>query len=185
MKKLLFATAVVLGLAGTAWAGVPLAVKQRAEQQVEATRKALEAMCAPDCGDRMPSDKDWEEEKARLEKIWSSPPLTLEQQMEASRKALEETCAPHCTHLYEPPKEVFDRLQANEAAEMEVKLRKMGMVPDVARKAAWAVQHRPGSDCTWTVRQLLSDYDRKDDKYDGDVIISVEHSSICERKKLH
>ncbi|MCX5616994.1 hypothetical protein NQF87_08440 [Bombella sp. TMW 2.2559] len=118
---------------------------------------------------------------------WSAAPLTLQQQMEASRKALEETCKPNCRHpSYEPSQEQWNAFLARDRAEGEIKLRKMGMAPDVASKAIWAAQNKPGSACTQYVHQLLSDYDSGADRggYDEDLVISIEHSGTCERKNL-
>lgn len=63
MKKLLL-TAAVLGLVGTAHAGAPLTL----QQQIEASRKALEATCAPNCSHPSyePSQKEWEATASRL-----------------------------------------------------------------------------------------------------------------------
>lgn len=119
---------------------------------------------------------------------WADVPLTLEQQIEASQKAGEATCAPNCAYPFdEPSQENWKAFLAREGAEDEIKLRKMGMAPDVARKAIWAAQHKFDSSCSHYVHQLLSDYDRKadHDEYDAKIIISIEHSGICERKKLH
>ena len=119
---------------------------------------------------------------------WAAAPLTLEQQIEASQKAGEATCAPNCAYPFdEPSQENWNAFLAREGAEDEIRLRKMGMVPDVARKAIWAAQHKFDSSCSYYVHQLLSDYDRKvdHDEYDGKIIISIEHSGICERKNLH
>lgn len=64
MKKLLLTAAAVFGLTGTAWAAAPLTL----QQQIEASRKAGEATCAPNCRHPFyePSQEDWEATAARL-----------------------------------------------------------------------------------------------------------------------
>lgn len=118
---------------------------------------------------------------------WAGAPLTLQQQIEANQKAGEATCAPNCRHpFYEPSQEQWNAFLTRDRAEGEIKLRKMGMAPDIARKAIWAAQNKPGSACTQYVHQLLADYDSGADRggYDEDLVISIEHSGTCERKNL-
>lgn len=71
-------------------------------------------------------------------------------------------------------------------AETEIHLRKMGMSPDIARKATWAASHKPNSACAYWVRQLTADYENGLDRpdYDDKLVISVERSGTCERKNL-
>lgn len=110
-----------------------------------------------------------------------------ERQMEANRKVIDSLCAPHCSRpVIEPSQSDWDAVSNRMAAETEIHLRQLGMSPDVARKAAWATQHKPYSACSHYVAQLTADYDRGLSRrdYDEDLIISIERSGTCEKKNL-
>ncbi len=85
-----------------------------------------------------------------------------------------------------------ERAEEHNLHRYEITLRRMGMMPETARKAIWALVHKPQSACTMYVRQLTADYDmgsarftRGDDGgYDADLIISIETSGVCEKKNL-
>ncbi|POS61414.1 hypothetical protein ASQ43_03090 [Parasaccharibacter apium] len=122
---------------------------------------------------------------------WADNGLTLaqrnERQMEANRKVIDSLCAPHCSRpVIEPSQSDWDAVSNRMAAETEIHLRQLGMSPDVARKAAWATQHKPYSACSHYVAQLTADYDRGLSRrdYDEDLIISIERSGTCEKKNL-
>lgn len=110
-----------------------------------------------------------------------------ERQMETNRKVIERLCSPHCGHqTLDPSQSDWEAFKARDRAEGEIKLRKMGMDPEVARKAIWAAQNKPFSACAHWVHQLTADYDNGIERpdYDGQLVISVEHSGACERKNL-
>ncbi len=154
MKKLLFVTAAMLGLAGTAWADAP-SMREQAQKNVARLFGVPESWVKTgfSCGPEGCQQSDPKED------INNSP------EMQRARRIA----------------------TARSQAEGEIKLRKMGMLPDVAHKAIWAAQNRFESSCAQYVRQLLSDYGGKADHDgdDGELIISIEHSGICERKNLH
>lgn len=87
--------------------------------------------------------------------------------------------------------DIVSQEDLNRAAEYnmrqdELHLRKMGMSPDIARKAIWAASHKPNSACAYWVRQLTADYDGGLDRpdYDENLVISIERSGTCEKNNL-
>lgn len=140
MKKLLFVTAAVLGLAGTAWA------QQMTQEQIrEFNRKQVEHMCATGhC---------------------SAPALTDEQ---------------------------YKTLREEENDESLVTLRRAGLTPDTARKAVWALNHKPQSSCAVKAGDIVNltqmaraAPDNPATAYSPDMdVILIERNHLCDRNRL-
>ena len=92
----------------------------------------------------------------------------------------------HYSYGYQPSESDIEATRSQMGAKTEIQLRRMGMSPDVARKAVWASQNRPYSACAHYVAQLTADYENGLDRpdYDDKLVISIEHSGTCERKNL-
>lgn len=97
-----------------------------------------------------------------------------------------ESCQPALTD------EQYKTLRDEENSENLVRLRRVGLTPDTAQKAVWALNHRPQSACAVYASKIIvgidmarSAPDNPATAYSPDTdIIIIERNHLCDRKML-
>ncbi|GBQ07264.1 hypothetical protein [Saccharibacter floricola] len=97
----------------------------------------------------------------------------------------------HCSSQPLLTKEQYQNAQATIASRDELHLRQMGLTPETAHNATWAMVHKPQSQCAVFAMQLVGDYnigrtapDMADPRSDDDSVIRLEESHICDRATI-
>ncbi|MXV44406.1 hypothetical protein GS501_05005 [Saccharibacter sp. 17.LH.SD] len=77
------------------------------------------------------------------------------------------------------------------SAQNEHYLQQMGLTPTTANNAMWAIQHKPHSQCAFLAKTLIGDYtishvapDLIDPNDDGETVLRIEKSHMCDRANL-
>ncbi|MCX5614447.1 hypothetical protein [Bombella saccharophila] len=121
-----------------------------------------------------------------------SQQMTQEQIREFNRKQVEHMCATgHCS-APALTDEQYKTLRDEENSENLVRLRRVGLTPDTAQKAVWALNHRPQSACAVYASKIIvgidmarSAPDNPATAYSPDTdIIIIERNHLCDRKML-
>lgn len=78
----------------------------------------------------------------------------------------------------------FQEMRKLSDARSRLYLRQVGVAPDTAAKAVWALSHKPDSDCAFLTREILSAYEGAGSLGEG-AMLDMERYQLCEPQNLN
>ncbi|WP_272915972.1 hypothetical protein [Aristophania vespae] len=110
---------------------------------------------------------------------------------QAEEDFVKDFCSRHpenCSHTGVSHEQLV-QVQAQMSARYELWLRQAGLTPETARKAVWALNHKPHSSCAFKASTIVSDFEaaRFGNNLDDDLetpVIQIEVNHLCDKRNL-